>query len=63
VAVLELEIDGESALASLGVCVSNLLTRFPLAEQLRSERFTPVEASLELFLRRLSNEALPLRAN
>ena len=63
VAVLDLEIDGESALASLGVCVSNLLTRFPLAEQLRSERFTPVEASLELFLRRLSNETLPLRAN
>jgi len=63
VAVLDLEIHGESALAALGVRVSDLLTRFPLAEQLRSERFTPVEASFELFLRRLSNEALPLQAN
>ena len=65
VAVLDLEIHGESALAALGVRVSDLLTRFPLAEQLRSERFTAVEASvkasLELFLRRLSNEALPLQ--
>jgi hypothetical protein len=59
VAVLDLEIHGESALAALGVRVSDLLTRFPLAEQLRS--LTAVEASLELFLRRLSNEALPLQ--
>jgi hypothetical protein len=61
VAVLDLEIHGESALAALGVRVSDLLTRFPLAEQLRSERFTAVEASLETFLRRLSNETLPLQ--
>jgi len=60
VAVLDLERHGESALGALGVRVNGLLTRFPLAEQLRSERFTFVETSLELFLRHLSNEALPL---
>ena len=61
VAVLDLEIDGESALAALGVRVGDLLTRFPLAEQLRSERFVAPEAPQGPFLRRLSNETLPLQ--
>ena len=63
VAVLDLEIDGESALASLGVRVSDLLARFPLRDQFRTKSITPVNDSSDLFLRRPFNEALPLRSN
>jgi len=61
VAVLDLEIHGESALAALGVRVSDLLARFPRRDQFRTKSVTPGNVPSDLFLRRLSNEALPLQ--
>ena len=57
VAVLDLEVHGESAARFLEARASELLTRFPLVDQLNSRGFTAGELPRTTHLRQMSNHA------